>query len=189
MGKVRVSMLNPKSLKIALESEFFVDMNRLQKKYVAATDNLYKNTNSYPGDVDIRLSGGNTVVSVDTKLINTIDAHHIYAEGGTGIYMPSDWTPEMTERAIQPANRTIPRPGKLIGPRGKGSTWTDLTGKLRHGADILKGGRKVVKGIQGKFRLKDTTEKFLTVDRLNRFAQLLLNKSFRKTTRQMVIFK
>ena len=195
---MNLKVIDANTLRFETEKYFKSEMMDLQAKYCVATDNLYTDTNSYPGMFILTKNVGvGMVCKVESKLINYIDSHHIYQEWGTGKFMADFWSPSKTESQLAKRGsspRQKPRPGMEIG--GRNAPWVGLAGERYQGWHKLvfeiDGHRVVAETVPGnppQHRLKNRTETFLHTSRLRYLAQRVLKNAFRSASTKMRVVK
>lgn len=175
------------SLEFNLHSAFSGQAKRLQDEMVSKSQNLYSQTSAVPGKFLASGIQGMFVYEYDVELINVVDAHQIYVEGGTGEYMPADWSPQKTEAALGYPARSKPRPGKWIGGRGEGSPWVDLAERPHPGSDKLIGGVEKVEGIPGKHYLANKMHSILSIGRLEKLTKRAMSDAFRGAMKEVIV--
>lgn len=185
MSKCR--RINLRSLAFNLNSAIRTHVKRLQDEMVSKSQNLYSQTSAAPGKFLASGTQGMFVYEYDVELINIVDAHQIYVEGGTGVYMPADWSPQKTEAALGYPARSKPRPGKWIGGRGKDSPWVDLAERPHPGSDKLIGGVEKVEGIPGKHYLAKKMHSILSIGRLEKLTKRAMADAFRGAMKEVIV--
>jgi hypothetical protein len=179
--------INLLSLGLNLHSAIQNQVRKLQDEMVSKSQNLYSQTSAAPGKFLASGVQGMFVYDFDVELINVVDAHQIYVEGGTGIYMPHWWSPDKTEAALGYPGRSKPRPGRWIGGRGRNSPWIDLAGRLHPGSDKLIGGVEMIAGQPGQYRLAKKMHSILSIGRLEQLAKRAFSQAFRSATKEVII--